>query len=53
MKRTARLYLPWPVVSASLAWVAPPAEAQPEHRGKPLASVERLEEGACYIGCRR
>ena len=48
MKRNARLYLPWPVVSAFLASVMPAAEERPPNRGNPLASVERLE-GGCLL----
>jgi hypothetical protein len=49
MKHTARLYLPWPVVSAFLASVGvPAAKAQPKHHDKPPASVERLE-GGCLL----
>jgi hypothetical protein len=40
MKHTARLYLPWSVVSAFLESVVGAAEVQPKHRDKPQASVE-------------
>jgi hypothetical protein len=49
MKRNARLYLPWPIVSAFLAWVASsPAEAQTKRHGMLLACVERLD-GGCLL----
>jgi hypothetical protein len=46
MKRNAKLYLPWPAVSAFLAPVAvQAADAQLYRGGKALASVERLKGG--------
>ena len=49
MKSNARLYLPWPVVSAFLEFVAAPAaEAPPKRYDKPLASIERLD-GGCLL----
>jgi hypothetical protein len=49
MKRNARLYLPWPVVSAFLASaVVPSIETQPYRSGKPLAQAERLK-GGCLL----
>jgi hypothetical protein len=49
MKRNAKLYLPWPVISAFVAPVAVPAtDAQLYRGGMPLASVERLK-GGCLL----
>ena len=49
MKRNARLYLPWPAVSAYFASVTvQAADAQPRRRGRPPASIERLK-GGCLL----
>jgi hypothetical protein len=49
MKSNARLYLPWPVVSAFVeAVAAPAAEALPKHHDAPFVSVLRLD-GGCLL----
>jgi hypothetical protein len=49
MKNNARLYLPWPLVSA-FVWpdVGRPPQARRDRRNPPLASVERLD-GGCLL----
>jgi hypothetical protein len=49
MKNNARLYLPWPLVSAFLASCGSrPAEAQPGRRENASTSIARLD-GGCLL----